>query len=484
MSDTIVIGGGVSGLVAATYLARAGKQATLLEANDRVGGLCGMMPFGDGFSASLGAQTLYALDPRMLADLKLARYGLKFAVRDMPLVGFDGNGKHIVLHRDIHASAASIAVHSSEDARAWPRFRRELFALARALRPLWQGENPYLKEDMQRRVERLSKTGAMAWLDSWFESAVLKTALCFDATSGGLSPLEPGSALTLVWRAAQEMSGLQGAVALAAGSSLVDSLAAAARAAGVKIQTAARVVALSRDGEGVTGVRLADGDAQIASHVLSSLSRTEVLQTMMPPLSAGVAQAARYARDIATTGQARLLLAFRDLPRFGGSALPADGRFILAESPTVLVTADLAARAGQLADDLPMEIVLPTASDSSLAPEGQHIVSILLRPVPRNPVGGWQRSKPRLVERAVQTFECFAPGSAAKIVAAKLFTPDNRSDLAYQADANVEHLLAGYESRMKSSLHGLLFCGADMEPVPSVSGRAARLAATMLTVRK
>jgi phytoene dehydrogenase-like protein len=482
MSDAIVIGGGVSGLVAATYLARAGKQVTLLEAHDMLGGLSAMTPFGDGYSASLGAQTLYALDPRVLADLKLARYGLKFAVRDMPLVGLDGNGKHIVLGRDTHSSAASIAVHSAEDARAWPRFRRELFDLGRALRPLWQGEQQQLKSDMQRRVDRLAKMGAMAWLDSWFESTVLKAALCFDATGGGQSLLEPGSALTLVWRAAQEMSGLQGATAMVAGATLVDSLSTVARAEGVTIETGARVVALLDDGEAISGVRLANGDTHMAPKILSSLSRREVLQTMMSPLAGGIAQTARFASSVATTGQSRLLLAFRDLPHFGGSAVPADGRFILSESASALLNTDLVARAGQIADDVPMEIVMPTVSGNSLAPGGQHIVSILLRPVPRNPIGGWQSARTRLVERAIQAFERFAPGAAAKIVAAKLFTPG--SELAYQATANVEHLLAGYNTRMKSSLHGLLFCGADAEPVSSVSGRAARLTAAILAGEK
>lgn len=484
MSDAIVIGGGVSGLVAATYLARGGKHVTLLEAQDQLGGLCAITSFGEGFSAPLGAQTLYALDPRVIADLKLVRHGLKFAARDMALVALDQNGKHIVLQRDVHATAANIAVHSAEDARAWPRFRRELFDLARALRPLWRGESDPPKGDMQRRVMRLARTGAMAWLDSWFESDALKAALCFDATGAGLSPAEPGSALTLVWRAAQEMSGLQGAVAMAAGGTLVGAFTAAARAAGVKIQTGSRVVTLLSDDETITGVRLENGDLLAATQFVSSLSRKKVLQTMLPPLAGGIAQAARQASETTTIGEARILLALRDRPQFGGVAVADGARFTIAESSATLVTADLAARAGRLADDLPMEIIIPSLGDASLAPNGQHVVSMRLRPVPQSPIGGWQSLKPKLVERAIQAFERFASGSAASVVAAKVFAPDNLSDPTDQAPANVEHLLARYDTRIKSPLRGLLFCGADAEPLPAVSGRAARLAATMLTGRK
>jgi phytoene dehydrogenase-like protein len=482
--DVIVIGGGISGLVAATYLARAGKHVTLLEAHDRLGGVGAMTRFGEGFSAPLGAQTLYAVDPRVTADLKLARHGLKFALRDMPLVGLDGNGKHIVLQRDVHVTTTNIAVHSAKDARAWPHFRRELLDLARALRPLWQGEDNPPKGDMRGRIDRLSKMGAVAWLDSWFESDTLKATLCFDSTGGGLSPIEAGSALTLAWRAAQEMSGLQGAVAMATGDTLVESLLAAAQAAGVAIQTDARVVALLSDGESVTGVRLANGETQTAQNVFSSLSRSEVLQTMMPPLAGGIAQAARYASCRASTGQTRILLALCARSHFGGIAVPDGARLILLENPDALTIADLAAGAGHLANDVPAEVVIPTLSDASVAPNGQHLVSMLMRPVPRNPIGGWQTLKPKLVERAVQALERHAPGTAATIVAVKVFTPDNQGDLAYQAPANVEHLLAPYKTRIKSPLRGLLFCGADAEPVPAISGRAARLAATMLTGRK
>ena len=36
--DVVIIGGGHNGLVAATYLAKAGKSVVILEGNDEIGG--------------------------------------------------------------------------------------------------------------------------------------------------------------------------------------------------------------------------------------------------------------------------------------------------------------------------------------------------------------------------------------------------------------------------------------------------------------
>ena len=36
--DVVIIGGGHNGLVAATYLAKAGKSVVILEANEEIGG--------------------------------------------------------------------------------------------------------------------------------------------------------------------------------------------------------------------------------------------------------------------------------------------------------------------------------------------------------------------------------------------------------------------------------------------------------------
>ena len=49
--DTIVIGAGHNGLVAATYLAKAGRRVLVLEGRDAAGGQLSSVAYGDGFTA-------------------------------------------------------------------------------------------------------------------------------------------------------------------------------------------------------------------------------------------------------------------------------------------------------------------------------------------------------------------------------------------------------------------------------------------------
>jgi len=464
--DAIVVGGGLHGLVAATYLAKANRKVLLLEAQNDFGGRA--------------APSLYALDPLVLWQLRLARHGLRFAVRDMPLAGLRGDGRHINISRDIHDTAASIAIHSQRDGEAWSRFRNELFEIARAMRPLWWEEQGHMPSGPARlKIERIARMGASAWLDSWFVSDELKAALCFDGTAGGISVLEPGSALSLVWRAAQEMSGLQGAVAFPFGGpeALAKSLLAAAREAGCELRTASRVVRIVTDGDRAAGVELESGERCIASVVVCATPHRRVLLEWLPRDTLPMAQAAVMARTSAPLAEARIAITLRNAPRFGGIAVKPTSRFIAAEKPETYAAAALAAHAGRIADELPIEFLFPTAADPGLAPDGQHVLSVLVRPLPRRCDGGWTAGKETLVKRVMTTLQSFSPAIARDAVSVDVLTPDDLDEGS--SGVAVDHMLSTYKARVTTPLRGLFLCGGDAEPVPSVSGRAARFAAAM-----
>src|SRR4249920_1053428 len=79
----LVIGGGHNGLVAAAYLAKAGKDVTLLERSDVVGGILRNSEIAPGFIAPGIAHTVGRLRQSVIKDLKLAAFGLELIAPDV-----------------------------------------------------------------------------------------------------------------------------------------------------------------------------------------------------------------------------------------------------------------------------------------------------------------------------------------------------------------------------------------------------------------
>src|SRR5215216_1985441 len=69
--DTLIIGAGHNGLVAAAYLAKQGKKVLVLERRAIVGGSVVTESFGEGFTVD-SVQTGGTLRPDIIKDLRLA----------------------------------------------------------------------------------------------------------------------------------------------------------------------------------------------------------------------------------------------------------------------------------------------------------------------------------------------------------------------------------------------------------------------------
>src|SRR5690606_12375516 len=80
-SDVLIIGGGHNGLVCAAYLAAAGLKVRVLERRGIVGGAAVTEEFHPGFRNSTASYTVSLLNPRVIADLRLARHGLRVVER-------------------------------------------------------------------------------------------------------------------------------------------------------------------------------------------------------------------------------------------------------------------------------------------------------------------------------------------------------------------------------------------------------------------
>src|SRR5438093_169901 len=184
--DAIVIGGGHNGLVAACYLAKAGKKVLVLERYHTVGGATITEEIYPGFRVSVASYSCSLLRPEIIQELRLPDYG--FAVYPkvpsyfMPFP----DGQHLFLYADSRErSKIEIARFSQKDAAAYDAWEDfwdracDLIEPTLMQPPITFGELAERFEragamDDFRRVMLLSTTDL---LDEFFESEYVKATM-------------------------------------------------------------------------------------------------------------------------------------------------------------------------------------------------------------------------------------------------------------------------------------------------------------------
>ncbi len=186
--DVVIVGGGIGGLAAAAYVARAGKRTLLLEAREKFSGRAENIALGEGISVPIAAEAFYALDQKLLRDLQLHKFGLRITKHAMPLTALRLDGRHLTLPLEPYQAREAMSAEGSADAAAYRTFHRDQFALAQKLRSLWiprgdsaQWRRPLgslaavsqglsLSGDLQEQLEIVAHSSANAYLRNWFES--------------------------------------------------------------------------------------------------------------------------------------------------------------------------------------------------------------------------------------------------------------------------------------------------------------------------
>jgi phytoene dehydrogenase-like protein len=132
-ADIIAVGSGHNGLVAAAYLAAAGKKVLVLERNAWFGG--GVVTrelTRPGFRHDQHSMSHIFIqgNPLLKTDeLKLkSRYGLEYIFPETPMMSVFEDGTTLRLHRDPERSAAGIAKFSRKDADAFRRLSQQAAA--------------------------------------------------------------------------------------------------------------------------------------------------------------------------------------------------------------------------------------------------------------------------------------------------------------------------------------------------------------------
>ena len=115
--DVIVIGGGINGLTAAAYLAKAGLAVGVFEARGQCGAHCDTVELGiPGFLHNTHAAWLVPAMSPVMADLDLESFGLDLLGTDVLFAKTFRNGKNVVQALDQSLTYASVARISERDA--------------------------------------------------------------------------------------------------------------------------------------------------------------------------------------------------------------------------------------------------------------------------------------------------------------------------------------------------------------------------------
>ncbi|MEZ5956165.1 MAG: NAD(P)/FAD-dependent oxidoreductase [Hyphomonadaceae bacterium] len=289
MADVIIIGAGLNGLVAANYLAKAGKSVLVLERRAIIGGQAVTESFGENFSADAlhaGGQ----LRPDIVSDLDLTRHGLPASISE-PLISLLPDGRQLCLTADdSRETLASIRALSAKDAERWPDFVAFMRDATGFLDAAYRTPMPRLPHvsmseglplaqlglklrklgprDMFR-VIRMLPMSALELTEEWFESDAMRAAIGAVAVHNStLGPMSAGSGYTLMhnWlnRGGPGHKRVEGGIGRVAGA-----LVTALKSRGGAVRTNADVVTILIDDLKVSGVRLASGEEIRAPIVIS-----------------------------------------------------------------------------------------------------------------------------------------------------------------------------------------------------------------------
>ncbi len=509
--DSIVVGGGHNGLVCATYLARGGRRVLVLEAADRVGGAAVTREFAPGFRVSSCAHLLHLMPRALVRELDLARHGLRLAAEDLPTVALGEDGRHLSLGP---GDSSALEAASPADAAALTQWRALLARFSRALHPVLTATPPRLGTGAWRdaygllglgwRIRRLGRhdmrellrIGAMCvhdLLEERFTLPLLKGALALDAVLGtNYGPRSPGTVLALLYRHAASRGTDSLALPQGGLGALSEALARAAVAAGVVIRTGSPVARILMREDHVAGVVLGSGEEIAARTVLSSADPKATFLKLLgaEPLDAGFVRRVSQVRSRGLA--AKLHLALERLPSFPGLTEEAlRGRLLVAPSCDYIERAYNHAKYGEFSSAPILEVNIPTLADPQLAPQGRHVMSVIVQYAPYALAGGWEKERLGFTERIIDTLAAFAPQLRQAIRATELLTPPDierefritgghwhHAELALDQFLMVRPVAGAAQYR--TPVPGLFLCGAGCHPGGGVTGLAGRNAARQL----
>ncbi len=487
--DNIVVGAGLNGLVAANYLAKAGKKVLVLERRAIAGGQAVTESFGKDFQVDAlhaGGQ----LRPDIVSDLGLAHP----TTVSEPLISILPDGRQLRLSADAdEQTLASIRAFSQRDAERWPEFVAFMGQASAFLDAAYRTPMPRLphvtlaegwplaklalklrrlgSKDMFR-VIRAMPMSALELTEEWFESDALRAAVASVAINGHtLGPMSAGTGYALMhnWlnRGGPGHRRVEGGT-----GRIAEALVGGLKARGGELRLSSAVKTVLVENQRALGVRLANGEEILAQTVISAADPRHSLLDLIgaPELPPEFVWAAQSIKMRGAVAKVHLLTD-------SNHGLP-NGTLVMAPSVRYLERAYDAAKYGEMSTQPYLEI---TSSGRVVSLHFQFAPYALRQ-------GNWEQQRAQLESCAIDTAAAAFPQLKSAIREIKSLTPLDLEKTYGLTEGDLNHgqlildqmffmrPIPGW-SNHKTPIDGFYLCGNGLHAGGGLSGASGRNAA-------
>jgi phytoene dehydrogenase-like protein len=362
--DVVIIGGGHNGLVAATYLARAGKSVRILEANPEIGGASQSVRTFPEYDANLSR---YSYLIALLPDKIVSDLGLSFECISREVSSYTpyGENKGLYVSRIWDAlteSSFNELDPSGKEAKAWQAFYAEIAEFAEKiaptmLQPLKTRSELKQQIDLDATWQYLIEEPIGKVITERFHNDVVRGVVLTDALIGTFaSAFDIQANICFLYHLIGNGTG-EWKVPKGGMGALVNELVRVATESGVEISLNSKAIKVESTSAGVT-VELENGETVTGEYLLSNAA---------PGVLAKLRQ--RPAPKSLDGSQMKINILLKRLPQLKSGIDPRlafAGTFHANESFTQCESVFTEAHNGVMPQKMPIEMYCHTLTDPSI----------------------------------------------------------------------------------------------------------------------